>query len=219
MGGTCSGRPKRPPTITLAPGLTLCRTCPEIRIRVANGTGRAGREADDVLLVPDLPSPDREVPSPGFPPRSHRARIVRPLAQERGPGPALQGASDGRSTVSGRHPVRRAGDERHHPDPGFGGQSTSWSNPPPVGDRRRYGYLRLRSPTSRAAAEHFRCWLPAISSKSELFAGALRGDSDEARAAGRPALPPGNASSAKKSEKWETCGALSSAGNRGPRAK
>ena len=42
LGGTCSGRPKRPPTITLDPGSARCSTRPERRISRANwrGSGR-----------------------------------------------------------------------------------------------------------------------------------------------------------------------------------
>ena len=39
LGGVCSGRPKRPPTIALEPGSASCRTRPESRISLANLAG------------------------------------------------------------------------------------------------------------------------------------------------------------------------------------
>ena len=41
LGGTCSGRPKRPPRITFDPGSIRCRTCPEARSSFAKPAGSA----------------------------------------------------------------------------------------------------------------------------------------------------------------------------------
>ncbi len=45
FGGICSGRPKRPPTITFAPGASRWMTRPAIRIRTAKrfGSGSASK--------------------------------------------------------------------------------------------------------------------------------------------------------------------------------
>ena len=59
LGGTCSGRPKRPPRITFDPGRADAGRVPEAPDQPREALRVGAAEGDDVGLVPDLPVADR----------------------------------------------------------------------------------------------------------------------------------------------------------------
>ena len=184
MGGTCSGRPKRPPRITLAPGSARCRTRPEIRISFAKsaGSGSVG-EGDDVLLVPDLPAPDRQVRQLRvlFPERAVGPVAVAPLRAGSGlQAQRCQALRTGRSIACG---ATHSGEPQTNGMiriPASAASSTSRSKPAQSGSAT-VGGSAARPRSSRAAAARCRPPLPASARSPCALAGALRRDPDEAR--------------------------------------